>query len=325
MQKNTIDRLQKKMLHAISPDDKQKLDEWKSDTLPNAQLYEAITGAQQNEQIEAIGETMREEIFSEVNRRIQASLRRTFWLRIGAVAASVAILLGVTNYLSFQQGYRRIGSQQVELSNPLGMQSSVVLADGTKVILNAGTTLSYPTAFTTDTREVKICGEAYFEVAPDRTHPFIVKAENVNIKVLGTQFNVKAYPEENNIEITLAEGKVSVGMNEKPDLIYMRPNQQVCFDKTKRQFSKKQVNLPYYTAWKEGKFHFNSLTFREISTQLERRFNVDIQIGSPALEKTVFTGDFIRGENLEQILHVMTADKRMRYKIDGDQVLIFEK
>lgn len=324
MQKNVIDRLEEKMSHAIS-DDKRKLDEWKSGALLNAQLYEAITGAQQNERIEAIGETMREEIFSEVNRRIQATLRRTLWLRIGAVAASVALLLGVTNYLSFQQGYRQIGSQRVELNNPLGMQSSIVLADGTKVILNAGTTLAYPTAFTTDTRKVEICGEAYFEVAPDPAHPFIVTAENVNIRVVGTQFNVKAYPEENDIEITLAEGKVSVGMNEKTELIGMRPKQQVSFDKTKRQFSKKQVNLTYYTAWKEGKFHFNSLTFREISTQLERRFNVDIQIGSPALEKTVFTGDFIRGENLEQILHVMTADKRMRYKIDGDQVLIFEK
>lgn len=157
--------------------------------------------------IKQMGDAMREDIFLEVNNRIERSLRRRFWLRISAVAASVTLLFSISNYISFHEGYKKLNSQMVEMVNPMGMRSSVVLSDGTKVILNAGTTLSYPTAFVSGQREVKVNGEAFFEVSHDKEHPFIVSAENVKVKVLGTKFNVKAYDDDDNIEVTLAEGK----------------------------------------------------------------------------------------------------------------------
>ena len=277
------------------------------------------------EVIKQMGDEMKEDIFLEVNRRIHRNLRKSFWLKASAIAASIALLLGVSNYISYHEGYKNQNSQMVEMANPMGMRSSIVLSDGTRVILNAGTTLSYPAAFVSSQREVKVNGEAFFEVSHDKDHPFIVSAENVKVKVLGTKFNVKAYKEDDHIEVTLTEGKVGVGLGEHHDMMYISPGQQALFNKMKQSFSKYEVNLDYYTSWKEGKFYFKSVTFLEIAKQLERRFNVHISVEPAKLQRTVFSGDFVRGENLEQILRIITADKRTDYTMRGDSICIYEK
>ena len=277
------------------------------------------------EVIKQMGDEMKEDIFLEVNRRIHRNLRKRFWLKASAIAASIALLLGVSNYISYHEGYKNQNSQMVEMANPMGMRSSIVLSDGTRVILNAGTTLSYPAAFVSSQREVKVNGEVFFEVSHDKDHPFIVSAENVKVKVLGTKFNVKAYKEDDHIEVTLTEGKVGVGLGEHHDMMYISPGQQALFNKMKQSFSKYEVNLDYYTSWKEGKFYFKSVTFLEIAKQLERRFNVHISVEPAKLQRTVFSGDFVRGENLEQILRIITADKRTDYTMRGDSICIYEK
>lgn len=213
------------------------------------------------EVIKQMGDEMKEDIFLEVNRRIHRNLRKRFWLKASAIAASIALLLGVSNYISYHEGYKNQNSQMVEMANPMGMRSSIVLSDGTRVILNAGTTLSYPAAFVSSQREVKVNGEAFFEVSHDKDHPFIVSAENVKVKVLGTKFNVKAYKEDDHIEVTLTEGKVGVGLGEHHDMMYISPGQQALFNKMKQSFSKYEVNLDYYTSWKEGKFYFKILSY----------------------------------------------------------------
>lgn len=272
--------------------------------------------------ISAIGEEMREEILADINLRIERARRRTLWIKIGAVAASVALLLGITNYISYQQGYKQQNSQIVHQVNPMGMQSSIILSDGTKVFLNAGTTLSYPTVFVSKNRTVEVTGEAFFDVAHDAKRPFIVKTEDLNVRVRGTKFNVKTYKEENNIEITLEEGKVEVQKEGLQLFHSVMPGEQLSYDKTTQKFQSRQVNLNHYITWKEGKFYFERMTFGDIIRQLERRFDVDIYITSNSLKQTHYTGDFVRGENLEQILRVMTIDKRIRYKIEGDQIYI---
>lgn len=291
----------------------------------NNKLQEILTHIEVSPLISEYAESVRENILVQVNARIDASHRQTVWLKVSAIAASVLIVLGISNYFSYNEGYKKQNRQLVTLENPLGIRSSVTLPDGSKVTLNAGTTLTYPTVFVSSQREVKIQGEAYFDIAHDASHPFIVEAENIRIKVLGTQFNVKVYEEEKNIEVTLCKGRVEVGTDAGSKPLNMEPGQLIRFDKTKNTFSRRQVAPHYYTAWKEGKFYFNSVTFQHIAKQLERNFNVEITITSDKLRDIVFTGDFVRGENLEQMLRVMTLDKRIKYKIEGDQVYISEK
>lgn len=274
--------------------------------------------------IKQIGDEMREDIFLEVNQRIHRTRRRMLGLKVFAIAASVALLFGISNYISFHEGYKQLNSQQIEMVNPMGMKSSITLSDGTKVILNAGTTLTYPTAFISGRREVSISGEAFFEVAHDKEHPFIVKAENIQVKVLGTKFNVKAYKEEDNIEVTLKEGKIGVEL-ETGSLIPILPGQQLKYSKTNNSFIKRQVNLNLYTAWVCGKFYFTNRSLEKIAKQLERNFNVHVEIIGDELKKASFTGDFIHNENLEQILRVMTANRHIKYSIEGDQITISRK
>lgn len=274
--------------------------------------------------IKQIGDEVKEDIFLEVSGRIERSLRRKFWIKVSSIAASIMILFGISNYVSFNEGYKKLNSQMVEMVNPMGMKSSVILSDGTKVILNAGTRLSYPTAFVSGQREVKVSGEAFFEVSHDKEHPFIVNAENVKVKVLGTKFNVKAYDDDDNIEVTLEEGKVGVGLDTK-NLISIMPGQQIKYMKATNSFLKKEVRLQNYTAWICGKFYFSNYSLEKIAKQLERSFNVRIEIVGNDLKNAAFTGDFVRGENIDQMLRVMTANRPIKYKIEGDQITIFKK
>ncbi|MDH6305351.1 transmembrane sensor [Parabacteroides sp. PF5-5] len=288
-------------------------------------LHEWLEQIDLSPQVTAMGEDIKEPVLKQLNQRIDKAKRRSLWIKMASVAASILLLLGVTNYVSFQQGYNKLNSQFVEMKNPLGMLSSIELSDGTKVTLNAGTILKYPTAFTDKDRIVEVDGEAYFEVVHNKKQPFIVKADNINVRVLGTKFNVKAYKEEKNIEVTLEEGSIEVGLNNQKKYIRVDPGQQVLYDKFRNIFQKKQVDLNYYTAWREGKFYFNSMTFEDIARQLERHFNVHISISPDRLKEIIYTGDFVRQENLEQILRVMTADKRTYYQIDGDFIQIYDK
>jgi len=320
IKKDKIDHITDDLLNTASSDQNKSVDD-----SSQSQLLTILRQMDVSSGISTIGEEMRESILSDINHRINKSIRRTFIIKITSAAASVLILLGITNYLSYQQGYQQINSQIVRMHNPLGMQSAIELSDGTKVILNAGSTLAYPTKFTGKKREVEIGGEAFFEVKHNEKQPFIVKAENIKVTVLGTKFNVKAYNEEKTIEVTLEEGSLGVGLDSQSNYLKIMPGQQILFDKTLQSFQKKEVNSNYFTAWKEGKFFFNSMTFEDIAKQLERRFNVHIEIASDKLKQIVYTGDFVNQESLEQILRVITADRRSYYNIDGDFVRIYNK
>ncbi|MDR3251646.1 MAG: DUF4974 domain-containing protein [Tannerella sp.] len=313
-----IESLTGELMNAAPVEDTNATDK----TSLHGKIREVIMRMDVSSSLSGMAEEMRESILLEIHRRIDRAARRTLWTKAIAAAASVAILLGMTNYFSYRQGYKQLSSQTVEMTNPLGMRSVIVLSDGTKVHLNAGTVLKYPSRFVHENREVEVSGEAFFEVAPDHAHPFIVNAENIKVRVLGTCFNVKAYQEEESIEVTLENGNVEVGLPNQRDFLSLTPGQQILFDKHLQTAKKRNVKLEYYITWKEGKFYFNIATFESIARQLERRFNVRIHIASDRLKQTVFTGDFVRNENLEQILRVMTADKRIRYTIDGDQIHI---
>lgn len=288
-------------------------------------LHDMLERIEVSPRIHEYAGQMRNRIWLQINAKIDRATRYKFWIRKVWVAAAVLLLLIISNYFSYNEGYQSQNSQLVTLVNPLGTKSSIVLSDGTKVILNAGTVLTYPITFVSDQREVEVKGEAFFEVVSDKEHPFIVYADDVQVKVLGTKFNVKAYEDEENVEVALVEGRVGIGLKSDNQLIRMEPKELVRFNKKIRTFDRKYIDLLYYTSWKDGKFYFNSMALHKITKLLERNFNVQIHIVSDKLKNMICTGDFVRGENLEQILRVMTFDKRVKYRIEGDQVYISEK
>jgi len=324
-EKNNIDILRDELIHDISEHEVIILEEWEKSSSDNRDFHQLIKEMKLSPEVEQRGEAMKPYILQQVNNRINKDGLRKRILKIAGIAASIAILLGITNYLSYEKGFREVNSQMIEMSNPLGMLSTLILPDGSKVILNGGTTITYPNAFVGRKREVGITGEAFFSVVHDSEQPFIVKADHIHIEVLGTEFNVKAYEEDERIEVSLLEGKVGVRMNNKNEQLFLMPGEQAYYDKLGSTLTNRQVNIAHYTSWKDGIYYFRTLPLKEITRQLERIFNVRIEIVSPQLQNVIITGDFLRGENLEQILRVITADRRLKYRIEEDAVYIEER
>ncbi len=235
-----------------------------------------------------------------------------------------------------------------ELSTPKGSRSKITLSDGTLVWLNAGSILKYPDKFGDDQREIYLEGEAFFDVERDESKPFFVKTSEINIKVLGTQFNVKSYPEENIVEATLVTGSIEIettqsGTNQKQHL-KLKPNQKATFSKSSRQLSllnKKlpgriksarvdkiivtdKINTEIITSWKDDKLVFSKERFEDILVKIERWYDVEIILEDESLMDYKYTGVFEK-ETLEQALNALKLATPFEYSIDKNYIIIYSR
>lgn len=230
------------------------------------------------------------------------------WMRYLLDSAAVLLLAFVLSFFIKKEtgllpDNRKIYDEQVEVYNPKGLRTTIILPDSSKVILNADSKISYAHRFVGANRAVKLEGEAYFEVVKDSLRPFIVEANTAKVIVHGTSFNVRSYPSDQFIETTLLEGSLTVDAGKEKNLLV--PGKQVSINKASMESDVHAVNTQRTTGWIEGKIYFHSNTFLEIATILERTFNVNIKVGNQSLYSKKFTGKFENGENLEQILHVL--------------------
>lgn len=213
--------------------------------------------------------------------------------------------------------------QQVKAS--YGTQSRVELADGTIVYLNSGSTLRFPNSFNgMKTRNVELIGEGNFSVAKNSSQPFIVDVQKLLIKVLGTTFNVDAYPGNADIKIALVEGSIQLQQNSEKgiiDLMEMKPNMVAFYKQSENKlFWKREKDLNKYTAWTDGKIVFSDDPVITVIQKLEHWYNVDIELADKKLEKYRFTGTFI-DEPLEQVLSILNRTSKMEYKVIPAQKL----
>lgn len=209
---------------------------------------------------------------------------------------------------------------------PYGKKFRLQLSDGTMVHLNAGTTLKYPVKFIAgENRQVFLDGEAFFDVAKDKKHPFIVNADELNVRVLGTHFNVSNYPEDAATDVVLVEG--SVGMyqsNEEFDALkntILKPGFKGSFNKENAKISTKAVITDIYTSWIDGGLTFRNMTFKNIITKLERRYNVTIVNKNEKLANEKFNASF-KDESIDKVMSYFNDIHGINYTIKNDQILI---
>lgn len=209
---------------------------------------------------------------------------------------------------------------------PYGKKFRLQLSDGTFVQLNSGTTLKYPIKFIAgENRQVFLDGEAFFDVAKDKKHPFIVNADNLNVRVLGTHFNVSNYPEDTVTDVVLVEG--SVGMyssNEEFDALkntILKPGFKGSFNKENTKISTKAVLTDIYTSWINGGLTFRNMTFKNIITKLERRYNVTIVNKNEKLANEKFNASF-KEESIENVMSYFNEIHGINYTIKNNQILI---
>jgi hypothetical protein len=212
------------------------------------------------------------------------------------------------------------------LKIPYGKRFELQLSDGTIVHLNSGTTLKYPVKFIAgENRQVFLDGEAFFDVTKDKTHPFVVNADNLNVRVLGTHFNVSNYPEDNLTDVVLVEGSVGLyTANEKFNAeknTVLKPGFKGSFSKTDNQIRTKAVVTDVYTAWIKGGLTFREMTFKDISKKLERHYNVTIVNQNSKLSNEKFNASF-GDEPIAKVLSYFNEIHGINYTLKNNEVLI---
>lgn len=204
---------------------------------------------------------------------------------------------------------------------PRGAEYKVSLADGTLVWLNSESELRYPVRFAGNRRMVYLKGEGYFEVAPDKDKPFIVNAgDDVDVRVLGTKFNVSAYASDEEVITTLAEGSVEVLMPE--DSTRIKPNEQVVFNKKEKTFYSGEVDASVYSAWKDGEFIFEDQPLKCIMERLKRWYDMEVFYANDKVREYRLTGDLKKYENFEQAVRMIEEVAGLEVDINNKCVII---
>lgn len=245
-----------------------------------------------------------------------------------AVGAMFLLLVSIgVNYIR-ESSELAVPDVFVESKSPVGCISSFTLSDGTIVTLNAGSTIWYPQTFRGNTRTVRLTGEAYFDVAEDAKHPFIVETEYLNITVLGTCFDVNAYNEDGMAMVTTLEGLVKVDVVQSGSSsrsVHLEKNQQIQFDKNEKGIQLQHVNAEYYTAWKNGTCFFENEKMENIAKILGRQYGVKIKIMEPHIKNQQYSGFFNKDEGLFHILNSFKKNRNLEYNQTQNEIIIYEK
>ncbi len=314
------------LTHTCTPEDLRLVDRWIASNKANADwLFEM-------ERVWSLKDELRfsdKKEIEEAYNRFTLSLGKSknavqhFYLYsiLKYVAAVLIIgLLGLNLYKMVQPA--TVSENTVEV--PKGQRASLMLSDGTRIWLNSQSKLIYPTQFSDKERNVRLEGEAFFEVAHKEHLPFVVHSPLLAIKVLGTKFNVKAYLNEKSV-VTLAEGKVEVETNDCKNKLTLKPNEQISYSESSGLTLEKNINTNTVKLWMNGEGAFIQCRLDNIVRDLERKFDVKIIITDHSLSSEVFTCRFKDTATIEQVLHLLKETRRLDYSFEGEQIRIFKR
>jgi transmembrane sensor len=206
------------------------------------------------------------------------------------------------------------------INTPRGGQYWVTLADGSRVLLNAASSLKYPVAFTGATRQVELTGEAYFEVAHNKAQPFIVKTLHQQVQVLGTHFNVNSYDDEESTNTTLLEGSVKVTTDVTTAMLV--PGEQAVLNDKDNKIKLQQADLENIMAWKNGDFVFKEESLASIMRKVSRWYDVDVVYADTQKQNAAFGGWVSRSKNISAVLKVIELTGKVHFKVEGRRITV---
>jgi ferric-dicitrate binding protein FerR (iron transport regulator) len=249
----------------------------------------------------------------------------TQWVSRVAVVLLIPVitLFMYTRFFQSEQFYAQDINQKIEIISPSGARTFFELSDGTKVWLNHDSKMIYPSTFSGNVRIVKLFGEGYFEVAPNKAKPFIVESNGMAVTAVGTSFNVRAYNDGSDFETTLESGKVIIQKSirdKKSGTINMKPGQHFAFNTSTDQYTLKTEELTKYVSWKEGKLIFKDDHLDRVAEQLSRWFDVEIVINDIKLKELTCTGTFVN-ETLSQVLEMLELVTPISYTISERKIM----
>lgn len=211
---------------------------------------------------------------------------------------------------------------------PRGGEYQLALPDGTNVWLNSDSELSYTVPFEGSERRVLLSGEAYFDVAPDHSKPFVVETRHQAIEVVGTAFNISAYPEDRQVVTTLVEGTVKVEHDTNHNSLavhFLQPDEQLILNKETLGARKALVDPYVYTSWKDGRFAFNNEPLESFFKKVSRWYDTEIHITDERIKSIRFTGDLPRYKNMADILNILEAETSVQFEIKANKTIYVSK
>jgi ferric-dicitrate binding protein FerR (iron transport regulator) len=232
----------------------------------------------------------------------------------GAILLPLVIYMGIKDY----QDASLRKETWVEIKAPAWTRAQFSLPDGTTGWLNSNSSVRYSGNFSLD-RQVSLAGEAFFDVYPDKKRPFTVHTPEVNVKVLGTRFNIASYQDEKTTEVVLEEGALVFNDNEMKKSYTMQPNDMVIYNKALKEFTTEVIQPQKYTSWKDGKLVFRNDPLDVVARRLERWYNieVDLNVGSP--EDIRWRATFV-DDNLEEVLILLKKSLHINYEIENRDI-----
>lgn len=338
----------------LTAEDSTVLNKWLEESKENQQLFDQLSTIWQSVNFVKHHETIDvEQAWKEIQYRLNKNSStqqqtRFNWLKVAAIFMLAFISGGIGYYFANQKSEPTEPPLHVEYVAPLGSRSFIKMPDGSKIWLNAGTTLSYKTNFGSENREVNMSGEAFFEIEKNPELPFMVQTSQINITALGTKFNVKAYAEEKTIETTLIEGSVKLEGNDfkLAEDVILKKNEKAIFTKKAQTIEINEKNQPPVNSgithqlnprtelkiissveaapiisWKEERWVINNEKLGSLSKKLERRYAVNIIFDNELLKDYSFGGT-LEDETLDQVLDAICSSSPIRYLIEGKTVYI---
>lgn len=258
--------------------------------------------------------------------KISRNMSRSFNLirfkwQYAAALIPIIIIIGVFTYRnSFRHSETPVAWNT--LSVPYGEKTNLVFQDGTSVFLGPGTNIKYPTSFSKDKREVTLSGEAYFDVASNPECPFIIRLGNVNVKVLGTSFNIMADPKNENIKVKLDEGKINLYTDSCQTILH--PGECAVYNKRTENISIHTDAGTCYTDWKSGLIRFNDALLPDVLETLSRKYGALFQIKDSTICQYCYTFT-LKGKTLHEVLTSMKSITPLQFKIQNDTILVYKK
>lgn len=230
-----------------------------------------------------------------------------------AIAASLVLLIGLSVF--FYQTSNAVESKQFAVK--LGEHAKIELSDGTQIWLNAGSILKYPKEFKGDTREVYLSGEAFFDVAKDKKHPFIIHTNKMDTKVLGTSFNVQAYPDQTTQEVSVATGRVNVKSTVTEENVYVTPGQKVVFKSQDNKLQAfKDIPVNAISLWRKNIMVFEETPLQEVVATINRNYNVSIEVKNKNLNALKISAYF-KELPADQVIGLVCNIINAQYKMDS--------
>lgn len=242
------------------------------------------------------------------------------------MAAVLLIAFGLgwgSRFISFSGKMQTAEHAMQEIFVPKGQVSQVFLADGTRIWINSETHLTVPTVFTGNERVVKLNGEAFFEVAKDKSRPFRVDVNGQQIEVLGTSFNVRAYESSNKIETTLETGQIQLSTATQKSIL--KPGEQSLYNKTNKRLIISKVDPQFFSSWKEGRYEFHNEDLMEVFKVVERWYDVEIIADEAYFRGMHFSGVIKRNKDASHFLELLNHTVPIHYKINSDKIHITPK